>query len=65
MLLFTVGESWKEVNLFIPKKYEHFHSSPEELHGLCSPSFRTLQRGPRIELLGDLNLKHSVYIQGE
>mgnify|MGYP003749663761 FL=1 len=65
VLLFTVGESWKEVNLFIPKKYEHFHSSPEELHGLCSPSFRTLQRGPRIELLGDLNLKHSVYIQGE
>jgi hypothetical protein len=65
VLLITVGESWKEINLFTPKKYEHFHSAPEDLNGLCSPSFRTLQRGPRLVLSGPLNTKLSIHIQGE
>jgi hypothetical protein len=65
VLLITVGENWKEVNLFIPKKYEHFHSAPEDLNGLCSPSFRTLRRGPRLVLSGPLTTKLSIHIQGE
>ena len=65
VLLISVGENWKEINLFTPQKYEHFHSAPEDLNGLCSPSFRTLQRGPRLVLSGPLNTILSIHIQGE
>lgn len=64
-LQITLSESWATIEWFIPTQYEHFNHSTDDLRGLCSPSFRTLQRGPRLTLHGPASEKHLTSIRGE
>jgi len=64
-ILLTIDKNWNRVTSYFPEKYEHFNVSTEDMSGICSPSFRTLQRGIRILLSGTLKRKHTFYIKGE
>lgn len=64
-LLIRVDEKWQEIELYIPEDNQVFNNSTEDLRGLCSPGFRSLQRSARLILTGSIGESYQTNIKGE
>ena len=51
--------------LYIPEDNQVFNNSTEDLRGLCSPGFRSLQRSARLILTGSIGESYQTNIKGE